>query len=63
LTKLHRNGTITYHHQLLGAVWVHPEEKTVFPIAVEPFVHQDGHVKNDCELNAAKRLIPQIRKA
>ena len=61
LTKQHRNGSITYHHQLLAAVWVHPGEKTVFPIAVEPIVHQDGHVKNDCELNAAKRLIPQIR--
>ncbi len=63
LTKQHRNGSITYHHQLLGAVWVHPGEKTVFPIAVEPIVRQDGNVKNDCELNAAKRLVPQIRQA
>ena len=62
LTKEHRNGTTTYHHQLLGAVWVHPGEKTVFPIAVEPIVRQDGNVKNDCELNAAKRLVPQIRQ-
>lgn len=62
LTKQHRNGSTTYHHQLLGAVWVHPGEKTVFPIAVEPIVRQDGNVKNDCELNAAKRLIPQIRQ-
>jgi hypothetical protein len=54
LTKQHRNGTTTYHHQLLGAV---------FPIAVEPIVRQDGNVKNDCELNAAKRLVPQIRQA
>lgn len=63
LTKQHRNGTTTYHHQLLGAVWVQPGEKTVFPIAVEPIVRQDGNVKNDCELNAAKRLVPQIRRA
>lgn len=63
LTKEHRNGVTTYHHQLLGAVWVQPGEKTVFPIAVEPIVRQDGNVKNDCELNAAKRLIPQIRQA
>lgn len=62
LTKQHRNGTTTYHHQLLGAVWVQPGEKTVFPIAVEPIVHQDGNAKNDCELNAAKRLVPQIRQ-
>lgn len=62
LTKEHRNGSTTYHHQLLGAVWVQPGEKTVFPIAVEPIVRQDGNVKNDCELNAAKRLVPQIRQ-
>jgi len=37
-------------------------EKTVFPIAVEPIVRQDGNKKNDCELNAAKRLVPQIRQ-
>lgn len=63
LTKQHRNGSTTYHHQLLGAVWVQPGEKPVFPVAVEPIVRQDGRQKNDCELNAAKRLIPQIRQA
>jgi len=63
LTKQHRNGSTTYHHQLLGAVWVQPGEKTVFPVAVEPIVRQDGNAKNDCELNAAKRLVPQIREA
>ena len=62
LTKQHRNGSPTYHHQLLGAVWVQPGEKTVFPVAVEPIIRQDGTQKNDCELNAAKRLIPQIRQ-
>lgn len=62
LTRQHRNGSTTYHHQLLGAVWVQPGEKTVFPIAVEPIVRQDGNVKNDCELHAVKRLVPQIRQ-
>ncbi len=62
LTKKHKNGLVTYHHQMLGAVWVHPGEKTVFPVAVEPIVRQDGHAKNDCELNASKRLVPQIRQ-
>ena len=63
LTKRHRKGSTTYHHQLLAAVWVQPGEKTVFPVAVEPIVRQDGTKKNDCELNAAKRLIPKIRQA
>ena len=63
LTKQHRTGLVTYHHQMLAAVWVHPGEKTVFPVALEPIVRQDGCEKNDCERNAAKRLIPQIRQA
>jgi Transposase DDE domain len=62
LTKEHRNGSTTYHHQMLAAVWVQPGEKTVFPIAVEPIIRQDGKQKNDCELNAAKRLIPRVRE-
>jgi Transposase DDE domain len=63
LTKNHRNGSVSYHHQMLGAVLVSSGEKTVFPVAVEPIVRQDGREKNDCELNAAKRLVPQIRQA
>ena len=63
LTKTHRKGHVTYHHQMLAAVWVQPVQKTVFPMAVEPIVRQDGSSKNDCELNAAKRLVPQMRQA
>lgn len=61
MVKNHRNGTQTYYHQLLGAVLVHPEESTVFPVATEAIIKQDGSTKNDCELNASKRIIPQIR--
>ena len=62
MVKNHSNGKTTYYHQLLGAVMVHPEQSTVFPVACEAIVKQDGRVKNDCELNACKRLIPQIRQ-
>lgn len=61
MVKNHRNGKQTYYHQLLGAVNVHPDQATVFAVAVEPIVKQDGSSKNDCELNGSKRLIPQIR--
>lgn len=61
MVKQHRNGKKAYYHQLLGAVSVHPYESTVFPVACEAIVKQDGKKKNDCELNAAKRIIPQIR--
>lgn len=63
MVKNHRNGKKTYYHQLLGAVAVHPGQKTVFPVACEAIVRQDGKTKNDCELNASKRIIPQIREA
>lgn len=62
MVKNHRNGAQTFYHQLLGAVAVHPEQPTVFPIACEAVVKQDGSTKNDCELNASKRLIPQVRE-
>ena len=41
----------------LGAVVVHPEQREVFPLAPEPIVKGDGATKNDCERNAAKRLL------
>lgn len=61
LVKNLRGGGQQFYHQLLSAVMTHPEEKTVFPIANEAIVKQDGSSKNDCELNASKRLIPKIR--
>jgi hypothetical protein len=60
--KKHRNGKKTYYHQLLGAVLVHPEQPVVIPFAPEPITHKDGHTKNDCERNASKRLLTQLRQ-
>jgi hypothetical protein len=60
--KHHRDGTTTYYHQALGAVLVHPDHKEVFPFAPEPILKQDGAKKNDCERNAAKRLLTDLRR-
>jgi hypothetical protein len=60
--KKHRNGDISYYHQLLAAVMVHPDRSTVFPFAPEAIVKEDGQTKNDCERNAAKRLLTRIRE-
>ena len=54
-------GTISYYHQMLGAVLVHPDQKQVIPFAPEPILKQDGATKNDCEQNATKRLLPALR--
>ena len=60
--KHHRDGKVTYYHQVLGAVLVHPEHREVFPLAPEPILKQDGQRKNDCERNAAKRLLTRLRR-
>jgi hypothetical protein len=59
--KNHKDGTTTYYHQTLAAVMVHPDHKEVFPLAIEPITKQDGNTKNDCEHNAAKRLLVNLR--
>lgn len=56
------HGQERYYHQLLGAVRVHPERKTVLALAAEAITRQDGANKNDCERNAAKRLLAQLRR-
>ena len=60
--KNKKTGEITYSHQMLGAVLVHPDCKQVIPLAPEPIIKQDGDCKNDCERNASKRLLTQIRQ-
>jgi hypothetical protein len=62
LHKVHRNGSITYYHQMLGAALVHPDQRTVIPLMPEPIVKQDDTAKNDCERNAAKRFIAKLRR-
>ena len=47
---------------MVAAVLVHPDQKTVIRLAVEPIVQQDGDNKNDCERNAVGRLLRRVRK-
>lgn len=61
-SKHHKNGKVTYYHQILCSAIVHPDEKTVLPLAPEAILKEDGDKKNDCERNASKRLLPRIRK-
>jgi Transposase DDE domain len=62
LERQHRNGTITYSHHLLGAALIHPDKREVIPLMPEPIIKPDGTEKNDCERNAAKRLIGKLRR-
>jgi hypothetical protein len=62
LQKVHRNGAITYVHQMLGAAIIHPDRREVIPWMPEPMVRDDGTAKNDCERNATKRLMAKLRQ-
>ena len=63
LEKHHRNGTITYAHQRLGAALLHPDKRAVIPLMPAPIVKQDGTEKNDGERNAAQRFVTKFRRA
>src|SRR5882672_8163669 len=62
LRRVHRNGSVTYAHQMLGAVIIHPDVRAVIPLMPEPIGKHDGTDKNDCERNAAKRFVAKLRQ-
>src|SRR5438309_11437695 len=62
LRKVHRNGSVTYYHEMLGAALIHPDVRAVSPLMPEPIVIQDGTDKNDCARNAAKRSVAKLRQ-
>ena len=62
LRRGHRNGSVTYAHQMLGAAIIHPDQRAVIPLMPEPIGHCDGTDKNDCERNAAKRFVAKLRQ-
>ncbi|RUP82571.1 hypothetical protein C7Y69_04615 [Alteromonas sp. KS69] len=61
LHKQHRNGSITYSHSVLQGAIMHPSQRQVIPLMPEMIRNEDGHKKQDCETNAAKRFIGQLR--
>src|SRR5467141_4691417 len=62
LHKVHRNGSVTYAHQMLGAAIIHPDMRAVIPLMPEPLGKHDGTDKNDCERNAAKRFVAKLHQ-
>ena len=63
LTAHHKKENITYSHSVLQAGIMHPELRQVIPFMPEEICNADGYTKQDCEVNAAKRLIPKLRKS
>lgn len=60
LTKDSKSQGRVYFHQMLCGSIVKPGESTVFVAVAEPIVKQDGATKNDCEQNAARRVIDRL---
>jgi hypothetical protein len=55
--RTHRNGQVTYVHQVITPVIVAPGNPDVIALEPEFITPQDGHEKQDCEQVAAKRWI------
>lgn len=62
LITTHKKGERIFSHKVLQAAIMHPGVKQVIPLMPEEIKNTDGTEKQDCEINAGKRLIPKIRK-
>ena len=60
--KKYRKGGESYYHKMMCAVMVHPSQKTVLPMTLEPILKQSGTTKNDCEHHSSKRLLSKLRR-
>ena len=54
--------TTRYRHTMLSATVFKARSHEIFPLDAEPIRNEDGTEKQDCELNAAKRLLPRFRR-
>jgi hypothetical protein len=53
----HAEGQVTHFHSAITPVIVSPGHSQVLPLRPEFITPQDGHVKQDCEIAAAKRWL------
>ncbi len=61
-TKKKRGEVFQFSHQIVQAALVHPKLSQVIPLAPEQVRNTDGTEKQDCETNAAKRLLAKLKK-
>jgi len=55
-------GEVHYRHLVVGATLVKAGSHRVLPLDVEEVRNSDGQEKQDCEINAGKRLIKRLRQ-
>jgi hypothetical protein len=56
------NGAGHFRHTVVSATLVKAGSHRVLPLDVEEGRNRDGEVKQDCEINAAKRLLSRLRQ-
>jgi len=61
--KKKQGDVLQFSHQIVQAALVHPKLSPVVPLPPEAVRNTDGSEKQDCETNAAKRLLEKIKKA
>jgi hypothetical protein len=56
------NEKTTYRHSILSATVIKPRSHRILPIDAEGILNTDGEDKQDCEINAGKRLVERLRR-
>lgn len=62
LQRQDKNGDVHYSHYVVGATLVRAGSHDILPLDAEEVRNTDGQEKQDCELNAAKRLVQRLRQ-
>jgi len=61
LRRKDTNGDLHYYHAVVAATLVRSGSHLILPMEAEMIANQDGLQKQDCEINAAKRLLERLR--
>lgn len=62
LRRSSKDGETQYSHVVVGATLVRAGSHAVLPLDAEEVRNEDGQEKQDCELNAGKRLAKRLRQ-
>ena len=62
LSRKDKNGDLHYSHTVVGATLVRAGRHDILPLDAEEVRNSDGQEKQDCEINAGKRLVTRLRQ-
>jgi hypothetical protein len=62
LQRKDKNGDIHFYHTVVGATLVRAGSHDILPLDAEEVRNTDGTAKQDCEINAGKRLAQRLRQ-